>query len=301
MHRRVRRTPMLTVRELLRRPRRRASSRARRGSTRPVRWVHISELPDPTPWLSGGELLLTTGMLLGTAEAAARVRRARSPTTGSPASASAIGFAHERVPEAIVEAARRARPPARRGALRDAVHRGDRAGLHADWSTSSTRCCSDRSPRRSASSGSSSPSAASTRSPARSRRSSAATALVFDGRGELQAPAHVPARARRRRGRASSARELRERARARRAARASCPAPELAAARWRCRSRGAGRRRAAGLPQAWLVAVKDEGGLVRVRPPHPAPGGDRRRARAAAPPRRRHDRAPPGRRRALES
>ena len=30
----------------------------------PVRWVHISELPDPTPWLSGGELLLTTGMAL---------------------------------------------------------------------------------------------------------------------------------------------------------------------------------------------------------------------------------------------
>jgi len=30
----------------------------------PVRWVHISELADPTPWLSGGELLLTTGMAL---------------------------------------------------------------------------------------------------------------------------------------------------------------------------------------------------------------------------------------------
>jgi PucR family transcriptional regulator, purine catabolism regulatory protein len=27
----------------------------------PVRWVHISELSDPTPWLRGGELLLTTG------------------------------------------------------------------------------------------------------------------------------------------------------------------------------------------------------------------------------------------------
>ena len=26
----------------------------------PVRWVHISELEDPTPWLSGGELMLTT-------------------------------------------------------------------------------------------------------------------------------------------------------------------------------------------------------------------------------------------------
>jgi purine catabolism regulator len=32
----------------------------------PVRWVHISELPDPTPWLSGGELLLTTGIQLET-------------------------------------------------------------------------------------------------------------------------------------------------------------------------------------------------------------------------------------------
>src|SRR3954453_14614980 len=32
------------------------------GLDRPVRWVHISELVDPTPWLSGGELLLTTGM-----------------------------------------------------------------------------------------------------------------------------------------------------------------------------------------------------------------------------------------------
>jgi PucR family transcriptional regulator, purine catabolism regulatory protein len=31
----------------------------RRG---PIRWAHISELPDPTPWLEGGELLLTTGL-----------------------------------------------------------------------------------------------------------------------------------------------------------------------------------------------------------------------------------------------
>jgi purine catabolism regulator len=30
-----------------------------------IRWVHISELPDPTPWLSGGELLLTTGNRIG--------------------------------------------------------------------------------------------------------------------------------------------------------------------------------------------------------------------------------------------
>ena len=34
------------------------------GADAPVRWVHISELLDPTPWLSGGELLLTTGIQL---------------------------------------------------------------------------------------------------------------------------------------------------------------------------------------------------------------------------------------------
>ena len=31
-----------------------------------VRWVHSTELPDPTPWLRGGELLLTTGVQLDT-------------------------------------------------------------------------------------------------------------------------------------------------------------------------------------------------------------------------------------------
>jgi DNA-binding PucR family transcriptional regulator len=38
------------------------------GSDAPIRWIHISELPDPTPWLSGGELLLTTGIQLATEE-----------------------------------------------------------------------------------------------------------------------------------------------------------------------------------------------------------------------------------------
>lgn len=37
------------------------------GDGRPIRWVHITELRDPTPWLSGGELLLTTGIQLKTA------------------------------------------------------------------------------------------------------------------------------------------------------------------------------------------------------------------------------------------
>jgi PucR family transcriptional regulator, purine catabolism regulatory protein len=35
------------------------------GTDRPLRWVHVSELEDPTPWLKGSELLLTTGMGIG--------------------------------------------------------------------------------------------------------------------------------------------------------------------------------------------------------------------------------------------
>ncbi len=34
------------------------------GLDRPVSWVHVSELADPTPFLEGGELLLTTGLAL---------------------------------------------------------------------------------------------------------------------------------------------------------------------------------------------------------------------------------------------
>ena len=30
-----------------------------------IRWLHVSELADPTPWLEGGELLLTTGLGVG--------------------------------------------------------------------------------------------------------------------------------------------------------------------------------------------------------------------------------------------
>jgi len=34
------------------------------GPDRPITWVHVSELDDPTPFLSGGELLLTTGLFV---------------------------------------------------------------------------------------------------------------------------------------------------------------------------------------------------------------------------------------------
>ncbi len=70
----------------------------------PVRWVHISELRDPTPWLSGGELLLTTGMALDTAK---RQREfiACLADHGLAGAGFGTGFTHETVPKALVEAA----------------------------------------------------------------------------------------------------------------------------------------------------------------------------------------------------
>src|SRR4051812_27227425 len=70
----------------------------------PVRWVHISELADPTPWLSGGELLLTTGMGLGDAESQ-REYVERLSEHGLAGLGFGLGFGHETVPAALLDAA----------------------------------------------------------------------------------------------------------------------------------------------------------------------------------------------------
>jgi PucR family transcriptional regulator, purine catabolism regulatory protein len=70
----------------------------------PVRWVHISELEDPTPFLSGGELLLTTGMAL-TDAGTQRAYVARLARHGLAGLGLGTGFAHEAMPEALVAAA----------------------------------------------------------------------------------------------------------------------------------------------------------------------------------------------------
>src|SRR4051794_10429060 len=94
---------MLTVRELLRELDVRLLC-GENGLEVPVRWVHISELPDPTPWLSGGEVLLTTGMPLDTAkrqrEFVARLADHQLAGLGV-----GTGFAHDKVPKALVDAA----------------------------------------------------------------------------------------------------------------------------------------------------------------------------------------------------
>jgi purine catabolism regulator len=82
----------------------------RRRAAQPIRWVHISELDDPTPWLSGGELLLTTGIALTTP---ARQRRfvTRLVDHGVAGLGLGTGFAHKRVPKALRDAAAEAGLP----------------------------------------------------------------------------------------------------------------------------------------------------------------------------------------------
>src|SRR5918995_650935 len=73
---------------------------------RPIRWVHMSELRDPTPWLSGGELLLTTGIQLDTA---ARQREFVRLLAGSELAGLGFGtgFDHSSMPKALVGEARK--------------------------------------------------------------------------------------------------------------------------------------------------------------------------------------------------
>src|SRR3954451_16580725 len=74
------------------------------GGERPIRWVHISELEDPTPWLSGGELLLTTGIQLSSP---ARQRRFCDRIADRDVAGLGLGtrFEHKHVPKALVDEA----------------------------------------------------------------------------------------------------------------------------------------------------------------------------------------------------
>ena len=77
-----------------------------RAAANPVRWVHITELPDPTPWLSGGELVLTTGIQLGTAaEQRTFVRRLKKH--GLAGLGFGTGFDHDELPQALLQEARK--------------------------------------------------------------------------------------------------------------------------------------------------------------------------------------------------
>jgi purine catabolism regulator len=71
-----------------------------------VRWVHSTELSDPTPWLRGGELLLTTGIQLDGPKSQRELieRLADHEIAGL---GFGTGFKHKRLPAALVTAARK--------------------------------------------------------------------------------------------------------------------------------------------------------------------------------------------------
>jgi purine catabolism regulator len=81
------------------------------GLSNTIRWVHVSELEDPTPWLKGGELLLTTGMGVGKTPAQQRAYLDRLRKADLAGLGFGTGFSFRSVPRALVAAADRAAFP----------------------------------------------------------------------------------------------------------------------------------------------------------------------------------------------
>ncbi|MFL6181584.1 MAG: PucR family transcriptional regulator ligand-binding domain-containing protein, partial [Actinomycetes bacterium] len=74
-----------------------------------IRWVAVSELADPTPYLDGGELVLTTGLRLGDGDWERFV--GRLVNAGVSGVGLGVGLTHERTPHALIEAAESAGLP----------------------------------------------------------------------------------------------------------------------------------------------------------------------------------------------
>lgn len=70
---------------------------------RPVRWVAVSELEDPTPYLDGGELVLTTGLRLTDADGPALVERLVAADVSGLGLG--VGLTHHQLPPSLVAAA----------------------------------------------------------------------------------------------------------------------------------------------------------------------------------------------------
>lgn len=100
----------LTLRDLVADPELGLAVRAGdRVLDRPVTWVHTSELTDPSPFLEGGELLLTTGLALRRADCAGLVDALTS--VGAAGLGFGVGLSHREVPAELVAAAERAGLP----------------------------------------------------------------------------------------------------------------------------------------------------------------------------------------------
>ncbi len=97
---------MITVQDILEIPELNLKLLAGGKSTsNPVRWVHISEVPDPTRWLKGGELLLTTGYSFvgGEEQQVAQIKRLIDHNISGLGFGT--GFSYDKVPPALVSVA----------------------------------------------------------------------------------------------------------------------------------------------------------------------------------------------------
>ncbi len=72
---------------------------------RSVSWVAVSELADPSPWLDGGEFLLTTGMRLAADTESCQEYVAHLVRAGVSALGFGVGLSHLDVPPALISAA----------------------------------------------------------------------------------------------------------------------------------------------------------------------------------------------------
>jgi purine catabolism regulator len=75
------------------------------GLGRPIRWAHVSELEDPTRFLRGGEVLLTTGFAMRGDAASQAAYVEQLDKAGLAALGVGVGFAFEATPPAVLAAA----------------------------------------------------------------------------------------------------------------------------------------------------------------------------------------------------
>jgi purine catabolism regulator len=104
----VRVRPVLTVRDIAEVPGLGLTVVAGADSLgKAVAWLHVSELEDPTPFLEGGEVLLTTGLGVGELATTQRAYVRRLAKHGVAGLGFGLGFGFSNVPPAIVEEANR--------------------------------------------------------------------------------------------------------------------------------------------------------------------------------------------------
>lgn len=101
---------VLTLRDLVGEPALHLTAHAEAETLeRPVSWVHITELADPAPFLTGGELILTTGLGLVGEDCQGFVDRLQR--VGIAGLGFGVGLSHPEIPAELAAAAERAGLP----------------------------------------------------------------------------------------------------------------------------------------------------------------------------------------------